>query len=452
MESLLEIAMKTMSQVGKLGVARVRKALGWALLTAVASATVHLTAAAQVTYGGTWQTVAPLTLSARASHGVAEVAGKIYAIGGIYADDAVVPSVEAYDAATNTWSYFGPMSRPRWEFGTAVMNGKIYIVGGYYGWGWYASEVDEFDPATGTWLAVAPFPVGRVGPQTVALNNKLYAFGGAGPYVYGDTYEYDPAGNSWTPRAPMNSVRHGHAAVALDGKAYAIGGYDAANVFQSSVEVYDPTADTWTYVAPMSVARAGPAVAALNGKIYVIGGFTSGATSEIALVEEYDPATNTWRQMTAMPTARMSVKGAVLNGEIYAVGGYASYIFLNQVEKFAPLFAFRGFFQPVDNLPSLNAVKAGRAIPVKFSLGGDKGLAVIAEGYPRSEVTACDSTVPVDGIETTVTAGASSLSYDVMTGQYTYVWKTNPMWANTCRQLVVKLTDSTVHRANFKFK
>jgi Domain of unknown function (DUF4082) len=35
---------------------------------------------------------------------------------------------------------------------------------------------------------------------------------------------------------------------------------------------------------------------------------------------------------------------------------------------------FSGFFQPVNNMPTLNVAKAGSAIPVKFSLGGDQGL------------------------------------------------------------------------------
>jgi len=37
-----------------------------------------------------------------------------------------------------------------------------------------------------------------------------------------------------------------------------------------------------------------------------------------------------------------------------------------------PPFDFSGFFQPVDNLPTFNVVKAGQAVPVKFSLGGDR--------------------------------------------------------------------------------
>jgi hypothetical protein len=116
------------------------------------------------------------------------------------------------------------------------------------------------------------------------------------------------------------------------------------------------------------------------------------------------------------------------------------------------IYNFSGFFQPVDNLPTLNVVKAGSAIPVKFRLSGDQGLNIFAAGYPRSQIIQCDSTAVVDGIEETVTAGSSSLSYNPSTDTYTYVWKTDKAWANTCRQLVVKLNDGTCHQANFKFK
>jgi len=64
---------------------------------------------------------------------------------------------------------------------------------------------------------------------------------------------------------------------------------------------------------------------------------------------------------------------------------------------------------------------------------------------------ACSPTL-VDGIEQTVTAGSSSLSYDVSLDQYTYVWKTDKGWTGTCRQLVVKLNDGRFYRANFIFK
>jgi len=115
-------------------------------------------------------------------------------------------------------------------------------------------------------------------------------------------------------------------------------------------------------------------------------------------------------------------------------------------------YAFAGFFAPVDNLPTLNVVKAGSAIPVKFSLAGNQGLNIFATGYPKSVTIACDSSAPADAIDSTVNAGGSSLSYDPLTNQYNYVWKTDKAWAGTCRQLVVKLTDGTSYYANFKFK
>jgi len=86
------------------------------------------------------------------------------------------------------------------------------------------------------------------------------------------------------------------------------------------------------------------------------------------------------------------------------------------------LYDFGGFYSPVDNPEvATNKVKAGSAIPVKFSLGGNMGLGVFyeeADGstYPRSAPTTCDSADPVDAIEQTVNASSSGLSYDAVSG------------------------------------
>jgi hypothetical protein len=107
----------------------------------------------------------------------------------------------------------------------------------------------------------------------------------------------------------------------------------------------------------------------------------------------------------------------------------------------------------VDNQPVLNVVKAGSAVPVKFSLTGDQGLNIFFDpSYPRSQAIACDASAPADGVETTVTAGQSSLSYSAGSDQYTYVWKTDSSWSNTCRALIVRTKDGLVHRADFQFK
>jgi hypothetical protein len=132
-----------------------------------------------------------------------------------------------------------------------------------------------------------------------------------------------------------------------------------------------------------------------------------------------------------------------------------------QTPSFSPflvaqeVYPFTGFFAPVQNTDAagstmINAVKAGSAVPVKFSLGGDLGLGIMATGYPASATIACDPTASTAAVDETTTAGSSTLTYDASSGQYVYVWKTDKSWVG-CRQLVVRLTDGTEHRATFKF-
>jgi hypothetical protein len=117
--------------------------------------------------------------------------------------------------------------------------------------------------------------------------------------------------------------------------------------------------------------------------------------------------------------------------------------------SFEVTWPFRGFLQPIDN-GIVNIAKAGSAIPVKFDLGGNRGLSILAAGSPTSSAIDCTNGAE-DAIEATVTAGSSSLQYDATAGHYIYVWKTSSAWASSCRVLSVKLIDNTVHKATFRF-
>jgi hypothetical protein len=117
---------------------------------------------------------------------------------------------------------------------------------------------------------------------------------------------------------------------------------------------------------------------------------------------------------------------------------------------YSVVYNFTGFFQPVDNAPTCNSVKAGQAIPVKFSLHGYQGLDIFASGSPSVASGTCTG-APLDAVETTVTAGNSSLSYDWISDQYTYVWKTDKAWAGKAMRLTVTFADGTTQYARFAF-
>ena len=116
------------------------------------------------------------------------------------------------------------------------------------------------------------------------------------------------------------------------------------------------------------------------------------------------------------------------------------------------LYNFTGFFSPVSNPPTLNEVKAGQNIPLKFSLSGNKGLNIFAAGYPASQQINCSTNAQINVLEETETPGGSTLTYDASSDRYQYNWKSEKAWAGTCRVLVVKLADGTEHIAYFKFK
>jgi hypothetical protein len=182
------------------------------------------------------------------------------------------------------------------------------------------------------------------------------------------------------------------------------------------------------------------------------GDVTAYAASNSTAVVTYTPPT-----ASDLVDGSVSVSCTPASGSTFSVGSTKITCSAKDVRNNASQSSFtvvvsydwKGFFRPVDNSPTLNVVKAGSAVPMKFSLGGNQGLAIFAAGYPVSSSMPCDGAVE-DAVEETVTAGSSSLTYDATAAQYVYVWKTDKLWAGTCRQFSVKLGDGSVYNAQFR--
>src|SRR5437667_263554 len=78
----------------------------------------------------------------------------------------------------------GPLPHKRFDFGAAYLNGKIYLVGGRTDTGFagpnqgLVPELDEYDPATDTWRTLASMPLPRYRLGVVAYQGKIWATGG----------------------------------------------------------------------------------------------------------------------------------------------------------------------------------------------------------------------------------------------------------------------------------
>ena len=142
----------------------------------------------------------------------------------------------------------------------------------------------------------------------------------------------------------------------------------------------------------------------------------------------------------AIDTAAIGAKSFTVTATD-AVGNSATNTVSYQV-----VYPFSGFLAPVANPPSINVVKASSAVPVTFSLGGNRGTAIFGAGSPTVQQISCTTRAPIGS----ATAATGTLAYNATTGRYTYTWQTSSTWATTCQQLVVVLGDGTRHPANFR--
>ena len=111
---------------------------------------------------------------------------------------------------------------------------------------------------------------------------------------------------------------------------------------------------------------------------------------------------------------------------------------------------FRGFRPPVEDFPTINRWIAGEAVPVRFSLGGYKGMDVLASGYPQvAEVDCGAGEEPTSGRPARSVWWQKGLRYKHRS--YILMWPTDRDWTRGCRQFLIQLKDGSVHRAEFKF-
>ena len=93
-------------------------------------------------------------------------------------------------------------------------------------------------------------------------------------------------------------------------------------------------------------------------------------------------------------------------------------------------------------------MKAGDLIELKFGLGGNYGLGVLAAGSPSSTAIACPGG-PTHNVPKA--PGGSSAGLRIQGPDYVSGWQTAAGWAGTCRLFSLELNDGTApHTAAFK--
>lgn len=274
--------------------------------------------------------------TARCALAVAELGGKLYAVGG-WDGARCVRTVEEYDPVTDTWTSKTPLPTERGVPAAIAVGDRIYAIGGNTTTLPSLDAVDEYDPVANTWVPKAPMPTARYAFAAAVVDGKIYAIGGYNESIpnwvgLNTVEEYDPVADRWETKSPMPTGRHSMAAAAVGGKIYVVGGHGGGHL--QTVEQYDPASDAWTTMAPMPSVRVNHAAAALGGRIYAFGG--SDTSDYLLAVDEFDPVANTWASKTSMPWGRSQLGLATADGRFYLIGGINNSGILTAVNEYAP--------------------------------------------------------------------------------------------------------------------
>jgi hypothetical protein len=109
------------------------------------------------------------------------------------------------------------------------------------------------------------------------------------------------------------------------------------------------------------------------------------------------------------------------------------------------VYSFSGFDAPVTTTGSLDAAKAGDALPLKFSLHGDNGLSVVSQ--TTWTLASCSDW----SSSATAATGQGKLTYNPLTDRYTDLVATDKSWKGSCRTVVLRLADGTDHTVHVQF-
>lgn len=198
-------------------------------------------------YAG-WERVADV-LTTRRGHVCGAVVGKVYCVHGrVTYDGSKNPNdpmtftntMEVFDPATGKWSKdVPPAPGPGRDHAVVAVHGDVmFVLGGTVarpkGYGTFnVDTVEAFDAAAQTWSTLAPMPFGMASGHVAVVDSSVFWLGGhlynpgGSTYVSTDVvWRYDITGNSWTCLDPMPMPMGGGGAIASGNYLYSLLGGD----------------------------------------------------------------------------------------------------------------------------------------------------------------------------------------------------------------------------------
>ncbi|KAK6186567.1 hypothetical protein SNE40_008581 [Patella caerulea] len=245
---------------------------------------------------GKWIELSPM-LTPRSGHGLVEVGGYLYAIGGRDNTCRLLNTGERYDPKTNTWTVIPPMNHARVGFGLVAIDHNIYAIGGSNDMTDPMTSMEVFNTFSNEWQTLPDLTMKKVWSAYASVDKKIYVIAGG---VIGKFYEavecYDTRTQTWTSVSPMRERRCDARAVTVEDDIYVMGGFrriECPSAMHSGhslkfcgTEVYSTKNDYWV---PIPKRGAEPGMCIMHDKSHVEGAVYDG--EEILAIGDLDIGT-----------------------------------------------------------------------------------------------------------------------------------------------------------------
>lgn len=251
---------------------------------------------------------------------------KIYYAPSSYAPRSGTSDFFRYDIPTDTWIRLTSMPEVRGNLAVAEVSGKIYAIGG--GQSGATKTNYEYTLETNTWQTLDSMPTARQHIDCGVVDNKIYVIGGINSFknITKKNEMYDPETNSWSEKAPIPTLRNNPAIVTKDDLIYVIGGAGSErSIWETiaTVECYNPKTDEWTTKSDLPIPLFAPGAVVVENKIVVLGGQNQKGKS-LSTVFIYDIESDTWEKTTPLPKINCFAGCASVGNKIYIIGGTTS--------------------------------------------------------------------------------------------------------------------------------
>lgn len=274
---------------------------------------------------GRWQRGAASTLPvALGNAAAAELAGKVYVVGGSDASRAeralfiYEPDADAWKPGPSLPESFPPVASPA----VVAHRGALVVIGGLMTGAGATAKVIALDPAAGVWSSLAPLPIPLGAATAQSIGGDLYVAGGLdGAVSHAELWVLHAGSSTWAPAAAMSSARHGAASTVIGERLYVFGGTREGGAALALAEVYDPASNEWTALAPLPAPVSFASATAARGRAVVLAGDSASATGSPTWL--YDPGADTWSALPPAPRSRSGAAAARLGEAVMVLGGAA---------------------------------------------------------------------------------------------------------------------------------